>query len=292
MLTVKAYAKVNLTLEVLGKREDGYHQIASVMQTIDLADELRFAPADQLTLRCNLPALETPDNLVLRAATLLREQTGYTGGAEIHLDKAIPLASGLGGGSSDAAATLTALNDLWELGLQQEELHSLAASVGSDVPFFLQGSTALVEGRGEVVQLLPPVSTLHLVLLAPPGEIPDKTATLYRQMTLEHYSRGEASLRLRRSIERGRRPSGRMLFNVFEGVAFDFFPSLGAYREAMLNAGAPWVHLVGSGPSLYTFGASKSKALALAEKLRDEGYEPYVAATVGTLSGETLPEVS
>ena len=197
MLTVKAHAKVNLTLEVLGKRADGYHQIVSVMQTIDLSDELTFATSDRITLRCDVPSLETDANLVIRAATLLKERTGYPGGVDIHLKKNIPVASGLGGGSSDAAATLKALSHLWGLDLGLEELLPLAASIGSDVPFFLPGGTAIAEGRGEVIHELPPIPKVHLVLLALPVEMPNKTATMYGRLTAEHFTKGEASLSLR-----------------------------------------------------------------------------------------------
>ena len=281
MLTVRAYAKVNLTLEVLGKREDGYHRIASVMQTIDLCDELRLAPSDQLTLRCNLPSLETHDNLALKAATMLKEHTGYSGGADVYLNKAIPTASGLGGGSSDAAATLKALVRLWGLDLAHEELLPLAASLGSDVPFFLRGGTAIAEGRGEVVHALPSMPTVHLVLLAPTVEIPDKTATMYSRLTTEHFTKGEGPLRLQRSLQDGKQPTTTLLFNVFEAVAFDLFPTLEGYRRAMLEAGASWVRLTGSGPALYTFAATNSEARGMAEKLRNAGYEPYVVETVG-----------
>ncbi|MBI4282355.1 MAG: 4-(cytidine 5'-diphospho)-2-C-methyl-D-erythritol kinase [Chloroflexi bacterium] len=280
MLTVKAYAKVNLTLEVLGRREDGYHQIASVMQTIDLCDELRFAPSDRIALRCNLPSLENNDNLVLRAARLLKEHTGYSGGAEIYLSKAIPVASGLGGGSSDAAATLKGLSRLWGLDMKREELLPLAASLGSDVPFFLRGGTAVSTGRGEEIHELPPMPRVQVVLISPSIEMPQKTATMYGHLTPEQYTGGEATLRLRRCIEAGKRPDAKLLFNVFEGVAFDLFPRLEDYRRAMLEAGATWVRLTGSGPALYTFAASKTEALDMVKRLLEGGYEAYVATTV------------
>ena len=116
-LTVNAYAKVNLTLEVLGRRPDGYHEIASVMQTVGLHDVVELTPADDVTLECDRPGLETPDNLALRAAAALRAEAGVREGVHIDLRKAIPVAAGLGGGSSDAAATLVGLNRLWGLGM-------------------------------------------------------------------------------------------------------------------------------------------------------------------------------
>ena len=280
MLTARAYAKVNLTLEALSRRDDGFHEIASVVQTIDLSDELRFTPSDTLSLRCNWPSLETPDNLALRAAALLKEHAGYARGAEIHLDKSIPMAAGLGGGSSDAAATLKALNELWALGLSHDDLLPLAATLGSDVPFFLTGGTAMMEGRGEVVRTLTGVPETHMALLVPPDDVLTKTATLYRSLEPSHYSDGSASARLAACIERGERPDAKVLFNVFEAVATRVFPSLEAHRRAMLEAGAGSVHLSGSGPTLYALCGSEAEALSLAERLKAAGYEPYVACTV------------
>ena len=148
-VTVEAPAKVNLTLEVLGKRHDGYHDIASVMQTISLFDTLTFTPADNVKVSSNVSVLNNKDNLVYRAAVLLKDEIGVSEGADIRLDKGIPLDAGLGGGSSDAAAALLGLDRLWGLGLLKTQLKDLAARLGSDVPFFLRGGSALVEGRGE-----------------------------------------------------------------------------------------------------------------------------------------------
>lgn len=281
MLTVRAYAKVNLTLEVLGKRNDGYHQIVSVMQTIDLSDEISFIPSSEITFRCSLLSLETPDNLVLRAASLLKQHTGYSGGVEIFLKKNIPVAAGLGGGSSDAAVTLKTLCQLWDLNLEDKELRLIAASLGSDVPFFLTGGTAMAEGRGEKVQELPAMPRTHMVLLAPPVEMPNKTATMYGRLIPEDYTKGEASARFRNCLEGRKRPDAKFLSNVFENVAFDLFPPLEVYRRAMLDAGASWVHLTGSGPALYTFSDSKEEAEALAGRLQATWYEAYAATTVG-----------
>ena len=283
MLTARAYAKVNLTLEALSRRDDGFHNIASVVQTIDLCDELTFAPSDRLTLRCNVPSLETPDNLALRAAELLRESAGCSEGVEISLEKGIPMAAGLGGGSSDAAATLIALNELWGLGLGRDELVPLAAALGSDVTFFLTGGTAMMEGRGEVVRGLTNIATTHLVLLVPPDEVPAKTATLYRRLTPSHYTDGMASAELAASIEAGRGPEDSLLFNVFEAVADEVFPRLEEYRGALREAGAGSVHLSGSGPTLFALCGSLEEATTLADGLRRAGYEPYVACTVDGL---------
>ena len=192
-LVVRAYAKLNLTLEVLGRRPDGYHEITSVLQTVSLADVLSFRPAPTLSLRCSDPTLVSEDNLALRAARLLGETTGCTQGAEVTLEKHIPVASGLGGGSADAAAALWALDRLWDLRLPETQLSTLAARLGSDVPFFLQGGTALAQGRGERVTQLPPAPEAWFLVVRPPLEIPTKTATLYGMLDQRHWTKGKAT---------------------------------------------------------------------------------------------------
>ncbi|MDO9066452.1 MAG: 4-(cytidine 5'-diphospho)-2-C-methyl-D-erythritol kinase, partial [Chloroflexota bacterium] len=166
--TATAPAKINLTLEALGRYPDGYHEIVSILQTIDLCDTLTVESSSHLHLAAPGLDCDESDNLVLKAAQLLREATGCSLGAEMLLTKHIPAASGLGGGSSDAATALVALNQLWELGLGSEALADLAARLGSDVPFFLGGATALARGRGERLEPLPPQTGLWVVLTVPP----------------------------------------------------------------------------------------------------------------------------
>ncbi len=155
MLTVLAPAKLNLTLEVLAKRQDGFHEIRSVIQAINLCDSFSFQSGDNIEFKCDLPDWIAEESLVSRAAGLLREATGCSKGATIEVSKRIPLLSGLGGDSSGAAAVLRGLNQFWGLGLSHEELLKMAWQLGSDVAFFLYGGTALVEGRGEIVTPLP-----------------------------------------------------------------------------------------------------------------------------------------
>ena len=283
MLTIRARAKINLTLEALGKRADGYHEVVTVMQTIDLCDEVTLEASEAISLTCSDPALETPDNLVLRAAHLLREHSGFVGGVEAYLRKSIPVAAGLGGGSSDAAAALAGLRLLWDLEQAVPDLQPLAASLGSDVSFFLSGGTAIAEGRGDVITSLPALPATHLVLLAPQVEIPNKTRYMYSRLTPESCTGGERSARLRSSLERGARPDPDALFNVFEVAAFDMHPAVDEGRRAMLEAGAPWVRLTGSGPAMFTFVASADEAAKLARRLRDGGHRAYAAVTTGTL---------
>ena len=195
-LTLRAYAKINLTLEVLFKRDDGYHEIASVLQAISLGDTLSFEAGKKLELQSDIQGLRPDDNLVLQAARLLSKSTGCNKGARIRLIKEIPVAAGLGSGATDAAATLTGLNQLWELNLSKHRLVELAANLGSDVSFFLYGGTALARGRGETITPLPPAPDLWTVLLRPDIEpVPDKTARLYSQLHTHHFTSGHFTQR-------------------------------------------------------------------------------------------------
>jgi 4-diphosphocytidyl-2-C-methyl-D-erythritol kinase len=250
-LVIKAYAKVNLTLEVLGRRRDGYHDIASIVQTVDLYDSLTLALAEEISLVCDRADLRSANNLAVRAAALLKERTGCTMGARIGLQKRIPVAAGLGGGSSDAAATLRGLNHLWRLDLSVEELMPLAAQLGSDVPFFLIGGTAMVHGRGERVRPLPPADLQWLVVLTPPLTVPNKTASLYSRLTEAHFTKGALTRKLEARVRGGGDVPPQFLFNAFDSIAFQAFAGLQDYWRTFESLGASEIHLAGSGPSMF-----------------------------------------
>ena len=167
MVTINAPAKINLTMEVLAKRADGYHEIRSVIQSIRLSDTLTFRESENMELRCTYPGWFAGLSLVSKATELIRESTGRYEGAIIEVEKHIPLMAGLGGDSSDAAAVLIGLDRLWEMKLSDNELATLAAKLGSDVPFFLHGGTALMEGRGEKITPLPALPRHYIVLVNP-----------------------------------------------------------------------------------------------------------------------------
>ena len=278
-ISIKAHAKINLTLEVLGRRDDGYHDVASIIQTIDLHDTLSLEPSDDITLECDRPELESSDNLVLKAAALLREQTGCDKGARMVLRKVIPVSAGLGGGSSDAAAALTGLNRLWELGLSREELANTAAELGSDVPFFLYGGTAMVQGRGQRVRPLPPAGLKWVVVLSPAIDVPDKTATLYARLSPTDFSPGDLTRKLEARIRGGGDVPPELLFNAFDDVGRDAFPGLDDYWKTFLAFRARGVHLAGSGPSMYAPVSGREQGAALALMLRDRhGWESHLAS--------------
>ena len=250
-VTVFAPAKVNLTLEVLGKREDGYHEIASVMQAISLFDTLTFSPSDHLQVVTDEPELEGEDNLVYRAAELLRDTFGVLDGAEIRLSKEIPLAAGLGGGSSDAAASLLGLDRLWDLGLGQTKLKELAARLGSDVPFFVTGGTAQVRGRGERMSSLRQTSELWLVLAFPDHRIDNKTATAYKSLSRTDHTDGLRTAEMVKQIEAGAAIRHDSFFNVFDRVATQIFPGIGRSRLILQEVSGKTAHLSGAGPTLF-----------------------------------------
>jgi 4-diphosphocytidyl-2-C-methyl-D-erythritol kinase len=280
MLTVSAYAKLNLTLEVLGKRSDGYHEIASVMQTIELHDTLSFKLDEHIHLVCNIPELTSSDNLVVKAAKLLQEVAGSSCGAFISLDKGIPHSCGLGGGSSDAAATLGALNELWGLSLPPRSLVMLAPHLGADCAFFIQGGTALVEGKGEKVTLLPPPPKSWMVLLKPPFVLDGKTQRLYTSLNESHFTSGQLSSRIAQWLREGKEISPSLFYNTFEQVAFALFPNLGEYWRRFIQAGADSVHLAGAGPCLFTMTKDKSQGEKIYHRLRCEGAQVYLVQTL------------
>ena len=181
MLTIKAPAKINWFLEIKGKRPDGYHEIETVMQSVSLFDEIRVSDSDTLDLTCNIELGDTKQNLVYRAAEILQREHAPSRGAHIVLKKQVPHGAGLGGGSSDAANALVALNRLWGLGLGHDRLRELVAQVGSDCAFFVEGGTALCTGRGEVVTPLQDLAGLHLVILYPNDVCP--TPAVYRELS-------------------------------------------------------------------------------------------------------------
>jgi 4-diphosphocytidyl-2-C-methyl-D-erythritol kinase len=264
---VPAYAKINLTLAVLGKREDGYHDLSSVMQTISLHDTLRLTPnrSGKINVQSDSLKLNTPDNLALRAALALREAAGdQSFGAEIELLKTIPSPGGLGGGSSDAASVLLALNALWETRLPHERLTELAATLGSDVPYFLTGGTALIAGRGERVTPLPDAQPLWLVLARPPFAV--STATVYRALSPHDYVTAEDTDAIAQAIQRGQPLPLEHLSNALETPVWRDYPEITATRDALLAAGAPLVRMSGSGPTLYApFGALEDASRVYAE---------------------------
>lgn len=282
MLTVLAPAKFNLTLEVLAKRPDGFHEIRSIIQTINLCDSLRLQLSQNIEFKSNVPYFIPEESLASKAASLLQEATRCAKGATIEVSKRIPLMSGLGGDSSDAAAILRGLNKLWRLGLSQEELLELASQLGSDVAFFLHGGTSLVKSRGEIVTPLPPFPHMWVILMVPPvPRLPGKTKRLYASLKPSHYTGGQATDRLAALLTGGGEVAPSSLFNVFDDVALDSFTGLEEYWGQFLKAGAQEIHLAGSGPVLFTLVKDKTQAENIYGNLQKQGLESYLTETLG-----------
>ena len=284
MITLLAPAKINLTLEVLSKRPDGYHEIRSVIQAINLADTLRFSSGRNVEFRCDMPGWIPEESLVSRAVSLLQETTGCTRGTIVEIDKRIPLMSGLGGDSSDAAAVLKGLNGLWELGLSRTELLDMVPQLGSDVAFFLYGGTALVEGRGETVTPLPLIPHRWVVLVVPTvGRKAGKTKRLYNSLDFAHFSDGQITERLVAILRAASEFTSSLLFNTFENVTFDRSSELDDYRSHIMKIGARNIHLAGSGPALFTLIKDRAEAEDLHIRLQQQGMETYLTDTVSTV---------
>lgn len=280
MLTVLAPAKINLTLEVLAMRPDGFHEIRSVIQTINLCDSICLQLNRSIEFRCDEPSWIPEESLLSRAVELLQKTTGCTEGASIEIDKRIPLISGLGGDSSGAAAILRGLDKFWGLGLSQKELLELAGQLGSDVGFLLYGGTALVEGRGEVVTPLPSLPHIWVVLLVPPvSRAKGKTGRLYASLKTEHYTRAQITNRLVGLLTGGGGAIPPLQFNVFDGVAFDNFTGLEKYWQRFSEAGAQEIHMAGSGPALFTLVKDEAEAEKIYGILRKQGLESYLTET-------------
>lgn len=275
VVQVKAPAKINLSLEVLGLREDGYHDVVTVLQALGLEDRITLETAEGMSLTCSAPELEVPTNLALRAAELLKHETGVRQGARIHIEKSIPVAAGLGGGSSDAAAILKGLSELWAQELMERDILSLAARLGSDVPFFIRGGTAYAEGRGEQVHPLPFPGRNWVLILAPPIVVEEKTRQLYSCLTPDDYTDGSRGRSLAQRLREGREVG--VPFNVFQRVALDFYEGLPRYFKLLQAISGPTACLAGSGPALYALARDESQARQWARRLEGCGAQIYAA---------------
>jgi 4-diphosphocytidyl-2-C-methyl-D-erythritol kinase len=280
-----APAKLNLGLAVVGRRPDGYHEIATIFQTIDLYDTITVSPSDNLILNVDDPTLETDSNLALKAARALQEHLSRSKGAEIRLRKQIPAAAGLGGASSDAAATLRALSLLWEIELPFEVLHEIALSIGSDVPFFLTGGTSLGRGRGEVLRPLSALFSAWVVVAVPKITLEHKTAMMFGKLNEHDFTPESTILALSNRIKAGQSIFGEDLPNTFARHSFKMWPELSELADQFRLAGAQGVSLSGAGPSLFTLVETELEALSVRNRLLDR-----VAANVLVFAGKTTSQ--
>ncbi|MDB5076876.1 MAG: 4-diphosphocytidyl-2-C-methyl-D-erythritol kinase [Chloroflexi bacterium] len=272
-MILRAHAKINLTLEVLGKRPDGYHEIRSVMRSLDLHDTIVIEAGGSLEVQCDITELGGEANLAYRAARLLQQETGSQPGARISIRKAVPVAAGLGGGSSDAAATLLGLDRLWRINLGDRRLGELAAQLGSDVPFFLLGSTAIAAGRGERIQRIEDQPNCHVVLVNPGFAV--STAAVYGGVTPELYSDGEYSNQFA-ALAPGTSPSAWPLVNVLQDVTCRIHPVIDQMLTALREWGAVQSRMCGSGPTCFGLFSDSDRADAAVQAASARGWRAWL----------------
>jgi len=253
-ITLPAFAKINLTLRVLEKRADGYHNLETIFQTVSLQDTIEITPLDQpnIILSCNDRSLSVgEDNLVIRAARTLQDGRASNKGARIHLEKRIPVQAGLGGGSSDAAVTLIGLARLWDLSPTREDLVAIASQLGADVPLFLSGGTVRGTGIGDKLELLADVAEKFLLIVKPNANVDTSDAyeALDERSLTTHNSKTILSTSVAKQVFD--RVDFASLTNDFEVVAFDLAPETRRAKAALLKAGANAALLAGSGSAVF-----------------------------------------
>jgi 4-diphosphocytidyl-2-C-methyl-D-erythritol kinase len=276
-LTKQSPCKVNLLLNILGKRPDGFHELETVMQPVNLCDELTFErEGNGVQLTCSDPSLPTDStNLVHRAATAFIQRSGISAGVRIHLEKKIPMAAGLGGGSGNAATTLLALNELFGRPLSPEQLHEIAASLGSDVPFFLQTRPALATGRGEKIQpldLFPALDGCALLLVHPGFGI--ATGWAYKELArfpaAFHGEQGRAEKLIALLQTADVAQAGRAFYNSLEAPALEKYPWLAVLQDFLRENGAVAALMSGSGSTTFAITRDVCGAQELEERVKEK----------------------
>jgi len=275
-----AYGKINLGLDVVKRLPNGYHEVRMIMQTVDICDVLTFTKRDEgICLRVDKEELPTDgNNLICKAAKLLLETAGVTGGVDISLEKHIPIAAGMAGGSTDAAATLLAINELYELGLSVQELQAIGVKIGADVPYCIQGGTALAEGIGEILSALPAPPDCYLVVAKP--DIDVSTKFVYENLKANELEvhpdiDGMITCLQQKDLE----GIAKRLGNVLETVTIPAHPIIAQIKETLLEAGAMNALMSGSGPTVFALFSDQNMADMAADRVREQRFAKQVFVT-------------
>lgn len=282
MLYVKAPAKINLTLDVLYKRPDNYHEVEMIMTTVDLADRIGLESREDGQIKIALKDNFVPDdqrNFAYQAAELIKSTYGIKEGVTISIEKEIPIAAGLAGGSSDAAATLRGLNELWNLKLSLDELAELGAKIGSDVSFCVYGGTALATGRGEIIEELPAPPTCWVVLAKP--KIGVSTADVYGGLKIEGLQHPNTKQMIQAIETNDYELMCKSFGNVLETVTFNLHPEVVTIKEQMQRFGADAALMSGSGPTVFGVVESEARVSRIYNGLRGFCEEVYVVRMLG-----------
>ena len=275
-------AKINLTLDILGTREDGFHEVAMVMQAVGLSDVLTLEKRETsgVGLTIDVPWLRADEkNLAYRAAKLMQEEYHLPGGVEIHLTKRIPMAAGLAGGSADAAAVLRGMDALYELGAGDEKLCELGARLGSDIPFTLMGGTMLATGRGEVLRRLPDFPETFVVLAKPHVSVSTAWAYgAYDAHPAEHHPDNDAMIHA--IVAGDRRKAASFLCNVLESATIKRYEVISKLKEMMKEAGAMASLMSGSGPTVFGLAETQEQAENIAAAVRLPDVDVFITKTI------------
>jgi 4-diphosphocytidyl-2-C-methyl-D-erythritol kinase len=284
-LTLPAFAKINLSLRVLAKRADGYHDLETILQTVSLHDTIEFSSTDQphIVLSCSDRALSADeDNLVMKAASALQTRFATTKGARIRLDKRVPMQAGLGGGSSDAAITLLGLAALWDLEMGGEELLAIAAHLGADVPFFFHGGTARATGAGERIERLDDVPDRFFLVIKPNAGV--RTVDAYQYLDERCLTSPDSKTILSTSAVKQffDNSSSAGLTNDFETVVLERDPEIRTTHAALITAGADAALLAGSGSAVFgIFDSEDAQRRAIQAIELETGWRVFPCKTVG-----------
>jgi 4-diphosphocytidyl-2-C-methyl-D-erythritol kinase len=281
-ISLPSFAKVNLHLRVLGKRDDGFHDIFTVFQTVSLADQLTFSEADHVSLSCDDPQVPVDSsNLILRAAEALRSRYGVAKGVNIHLNKTIPMGGGLGGGSSNAAVTLIGLDRLWNLNTELEQLAEIARDLGSDVPLFLYGGTMTGSGRGTELEDAREFDREYILIVTPDVQV--STASAYSGIGAQNLTNVESNRILRVCRSEADSPDiySATLINDFEATVFAAFPEIGRVKQTLLKLGAGQALMSGSGASVFAvFDNQETRQTALKALDNEVNWRKFAVAAI------------
>ncbi|HKX82939.1 MAG TPA: 4-(cytidine 5'-diphospho)-2-C-methyl-D-erythritol kinase [Pyrinomonadaceae bacterium] len=280
--TLPSFAKVNFVLRVLGKRDDGFHDLCTVFQTVSLHDALTFSPAEHIEFKCSDPRIPVGDeNIVVRAANTLKDRFGVSAGAEIHLEKTIPSPGGLGGGSSNAAVALVGLSRHWKLDASISDLHLISAELGSDVPYFLHGGTAIGTGRGELIESIDDVDAKFMVIVTPDVVVHTREAFAGLNAPSLTKSKSETILNVCRLELESLDLLHPVLKNDFETAIFAAYPEIERVKNTLVDLGAQQALMSGSGASVFgIFDNEQTRQQAIKALDEHVNWRVFAVATI------------
>lgn len=279
-LKIKTFAKINLCLDIVGKREDGYHNLETIMQSIDLYDEIELSKDKEISIDCNHSLVPTDrNNIAYRAAQKILLEAGINDGVKINIKKNIPVAAGLAGGSTNAAGVLIGLNYLYNLNYTIFELINMGKTLGADVPFCIVGGTVLAEGIGDRIKLLPPLKKNYIVLVNPGAEI--STKEVYKAVKIEELSNRPNIKKALNAIEK---EDIQLLYksmgNVLQPITEKMLPVVADIRTGMLRLGADAALMCGSGPTVFAICAGSKTANNIYNYYKDVYSNVYLCKTI------------